>query len=313
MAEPTMDRRVERLARGQHGVFSTTQARKAGATRSMVDTRRRSGQWLQLAPAVFALPGNPPTWHRQMMAAHLAVPRSSVAGLAAGRLLELDGYRPVRPELRVPRGAAHRTALATVHQTDRFLARAFGPFSVGTVEQTLCDTAGRLGDRLDDVVHAALLARRTSPAALSARCEALRPRLPKGVDRLLRLAVEHSELPAVAMSVLEVALFRVLADPRIPEWEAQATPSWWPNDHERLDAFIPSWRLVIEADGRAWHTRARDFDRDRRRDHIALVHGCRVVRFTYEQLAHEPDYVLAVVLAIGAAVSRDAGGGRMAG
>ncbi len=116
------------------------------------------------------------------------------------------------------------------------------------------------------------------------------------------------------MSVLEVALFRVLTDPRIPAWEAQATPAWWPNDRERLDAYIPAWRLVIEADGRAWHTRSKDFERDRRRDHIALVNGCRVARFTYEQLVHEPEYVLAVLLAIGASVwAGDAAGGQLAG
>jgi very-short-patch-repair endonuclease len=306
MADHRTDRAVERLARVQHGAFSAAQARAVGATRSMIGTRRQTGQWLQLAPSVFALPGIPPTWHRQVMAAHLSAPHSSVAGLAAGHLLGLDGYRPVRPELRVPRGAGHRTSLATVHQSDRFLARPIGPFSVATVEQTFCDTAGRLGGRLDDAVHAALTTGRTSPAALMARCDALRPRLPKGVERLVLLALEHSELPPVPMTVLEAALFRILADPRIPAWQAQATPSWWPDDRERLDAFVPAWRLVVEADGRAWHTRRRDFENDRRRDHVALTHGCRIVRFTYEQLLHEPEYVLRVLLAIGASVGSGA-------
>jgi len=299
MRKPEVDRAVERLARRQHGVFSATQARAAGATRSMIDTRCRSGQWLHLASKVFALPGNPPSWHRQVMAAQLSVEGAAVSGLAAGHLLELEGFRPVRPELTVRRGRNHRSKLATVHQTDRFLARRRGPFRVGTVEQTLCDVAGRLHDRLEDAVLAALVARRTSSAALLARCEALRPRPPKGVEALVEIAIAHSELPDVPMTVLEAALFQVLADPRLPEWEPQATPSWWPRSDERLDAFIPTWHLVVEADGRAWHTRRRDFERDRERDHIALVHGAQVVRFTHAQLVHEPDYVLGVLLAIG--------------
>jgi hypothetical protein len=304
MARHAMDEGVERMARRQHGAFSVAQARAEGATRSMIATRRTSGQWTQLAPTVFALPGNPPTWHRQVMAAQLSTPRSSIAGLAAGHLLELEGFRAVRPELRVPRGAGHRTALATVHQTDRFLARAVGPFSAATVEQALCDSAARLGPRLGDVVTAAITGGRTSAEAIAARCHALWPQPPKGVPRLLGIAMEHGELPGVPMSVLEAELFRILLDPRIPAWEPQATPPWWPRSEERLDVFIPSWSLIVEGDGRRWHTRARDFDRDRRRDHTALVHGCRVVRFTHGQVVHEPDYVLGVLLAAGAAFRR---------
>lgn len=304
MARHAMDEGVERTARRQHGAFSVAQARSAGATRSMIATRRASGQWTQLAPTVFALPGNPPTWHRQVMAAQLSVPRSSVAGLAAGHLLELDGFRPVRPELRVPRGAGHRTQLATVHQTDRFLARRVGPFSAATVEQALCDSAGRLGSRLSDVVTCAITGGRTTAAAIAARCSALWPHPPKGVPLLLDIALEHGELPPIPMSVLEAELFRLLRDPRIPPWEAQATPPWWPRSDERLDVYIPWWSLIVEGDGRRWHTRARDFEHDRRRDHTALVHGCRVVRFTHGQVVHEPDYVLGVLLAVGAAFPR---------
>ena len=60
-------------------------------------------------------------------------------------------------------------------------------------------------------------------------------------------------------------------------------------------------RLVaVEADGRRWHSRRRDFENDRRRDHIALVHDYRTLRFTHRQLEHEPSYVLEVLLAVGA-------------
>lgn len=44
-----------------------------------------------------------------------------------------------------------------------------------------------------------------------------------------------------------------------------------------VDAYIPRWRLTIEADGRRWHTRKADFERDRRRDNAAAAHGLVVL------------------------------------
>jgi hypothetical protein len=243
MTAHAMDRAIEALARDQHGAFTLRQAQQLGATSGIVRRRRDSGQWQQLSSTVGVLPSAPPTWHRQVMAAVLSLSGSAVSGLAAGHLLELEGYRPVRPELTVPRGTSRRSPVATVHQSDRSLTTQRGPFPVVTVEQALCDSAGRLG---------------------SARLE----------------------------SVLEAALFRILDDPRIPCWEAQAAPGWWPDADERVDVLIPPWRLIIEADGRRRHTRRADFENDRPRDHIALVHDHRTLRFTHQQLCHEPDYVL---------------------
>ncbi len=135
------------------------------------------------------------------------------------------------------------------------MATILGPFLIATVEQTLCDSAGRLGARLDDVVVAAVEAGSVTPESVIARAMGLLPAPPRGLARLMTLA------------------------------------------EERLDVLVPSWRLIVEADGRRWHTRRADFENDRRRDHIALANGHRTVRFTYDQLVHD------VLLAAGAGSS----------
>jgi len=235
------------------------------------------------------------------MAGVLSLERSSVAGLAAGHLHGLDGFRAVRPELTVPRGGSRRNPFATVHQSDRALTTHFVGFPVVTVEQALCESAARLGpDRLEAVIEAAILDGHTTAGSLLARGAALWPRPPTGLPALIAIAEELARVDDVPMSVLEALLFRVLRDPRIPPWSAQATPVWWPNDDERLDVHIPTWGLIVEADGRRWHTRRRDFENDRRRDHMALAHGHRTVRFTHHQLEREPGYVLDVLLKVGA-------------
>jgi hypothetical protein len=64
----------------------------------------------------------------------------------------------------------------------------------------------------------------------------------------------------------------------------QAPLPFWPRGGARCDGLAVDWPLILEADGRAWHTRVEDFDRDRWRDNLANVHGYDVMRFTYNQL-----------------------------
>jgi very-short-patch-repair endonuclease len=55
------------------------------------------------------------------------------------------------------------------------------------------------------------------------------------------------------------------------------------------------WRLIVEADGRCWHTRIDDFERDRWRDNVATTHGYDVLRFTYRQLTAGREEALALL------------------
>ncbi|MGH3321446.1 MAG: DUF559 domain-containing protein [Streptosporangiaceae bacterium] len=53
--------------------------------------------------------------------------------------------------------------------------------------------------------------------------------------------------------------------------------------------------LVIEVDGRAWHSADDRFQRDRRRQNALIVAGYEVLRFTWEDLAESPEYVIATI------------------
>jgi very-short-patch-repair endonuclease len=60
----------------------------------------------------------------------------------------------------------------------------------------------------------------------------------------------------------------------------------------RVDFYVPAARVVIEADGRNWHTRCQDFESDRRRDNALAARGIQILRFTYEMLKSEPEKCL---------------------
>lgn len=63
----------------------------------------------------------------------------------------------------------------------------------------------------------------------------------------------------------------------------------------RVDFIYPDANLVIEVDGRRWHAGRKPEIRDRRRDHSLVLGRKRVLRFTWEDVVHEPEYFLEVV------------------
>ena len=100
-------------------------------------------------------------------------------------------------------------------------------------------------------------------------------------------------------SELERMLLRAIDDPRVPNVNRQARLAWWPVLPHRVDAVIPDWNLILESDGRAFHTKRADFERDRQRDNLAAAHGYRVMRFTHRALTQDPAAVLQLVLNAG--------------
>lgn len=102
-------------------------------------------------------------------------------------------------------------------------------------------------------------------------------------------------------SELEHLMLSVLDQPDIPEISRQVRLPWWEQLPHRVDGVIEEWKLVLEADGREYHTKREDFERDRRRDNLAAAHGYRVMRFTYRMLTDSPEEVLRLVREAGKA------------
>lgn len=67
----------------------------------------------------------------------------------------------------------------------------------------------------------------------------------------------------------------------------------WINNR-RLDALIDK-RLVIEADGRAYHRSVQQLDRDHRADNELKMQGYTVLRFGYLQIVKDPESVLRTI------------------
>ena len=292
------DRAIERLARQQHGAFNHSQAKALGFSNSMIHDRVDKHVWIRLAPGVYALASAAPTLRRQYKAAELSTPGAALAGLAAAKLHRFDGFRTVSPELVVPYTAKTRNALATVHRARDVPTTSVDGIRVTTVAQTLFDLLPRLSlDRLERTIDGQLLTGGTSIEQLQERRNALdltrRPR----IATWRMLVDERSEEGwSCPESDLESVLWQVFNGlPSHPEIVRQATMPWWKPGQGRVDGLLPTWRTIVEADGRRWHARMSDFDSDRWRDNVAQSHGYRVLRFTYTHLHQRPDEVITIV------------------
>ena len=170
-------------------------------------------------------------------------------------------------------------------------------FRVTTQAQTLCDLLPRMRlDRWEATTDGLLLARKLSVEDLVERRAAWESSRRPGIGLLRSLVDERradgwvppeSELERL----LQHAVSLVRGCPEV-EWQA---PAPWAPENERVDGLIRAWMVILEADGRRWHARVQDFERDRWRDNQATALGYRVLRLTWNHLHHRLDEVVEMI------------------
>jgi hypothetical protein len=291
------DRRIAAIAARQHGVFSHDQAFRLGASGRLIATRARDGDWLRLDAKVFGLPGFRGTWHRQLKIAELGTRDAAVASRSAAVLLGLTGFRPGRPEICVPLTTRSLSRFAIVHRYAGAELTEVQGYRCTTIAQTLFDLAAcRVAPwSIERAIDDALLSSRVSVEMLDERLGSYTGARRHGLV-LMRAFVEErrddgwtppeSELEARAAQVLARAS---------PGWLRQFSLPFRGPVGGRVDFALPHERLLVEADGRRWHARVQDFDRDRWRDNEAIAAGWRALRFTWAHLTVVPDDVVALV------------------
>jgi hypothetical protein len=294
------DQAIARLARRQHGLWTRQQALTAGASGSLIDRRLRSGAWLQLDRAVYGSPAAAPTWHRSVMAAVLAEPDAVASHKTAAVLHGLHGFRGGRPVVTVPPGANVRGRLAIVHRGVDVRTTVIDQIPCVTIEQVFIDLAPKTSVRR--LREALARATDATPDVLDAVRDRFCELAPRGGRQLGRLRAVLEEFGAgeeVKESVLERSMRGLFTRPGIPPIRWQAPFPGRDPGARRVDGVIPDWSVVLEGDGRSWHTRIDDFERDRRRDQASAAAGYLTLRYTYHQIVREPAWCVDTLLEAG--------------
>jgi hypothetical protein len=294
------------LGRRQHGAFGAAQIDRAGGSARLARRRVEAGRWIRLDAGVFAHAGAPATWQRQCMAATLGGRSAVISGRTAAALHGFPGFRRGAIEITVPKGSNHRSRLARVRQSDLVERTKVEGIPVVTPAQCVIEvardrTASQLGRLVEELADRD---RRFLGALQDRYVELAHTRWP-GIARIRAVLAARGEGEVPAPTALESVLHEVLGRVAgLPPYIAQAPFPWRPHARQRVDVLIPEWGAVIEADGRRWHTRVDDFERDRARDNEAVLHGFRVLRFTWHQLTRRADDVVDALAHLGRLADR---------
>jgi Protein of unknown function (DUF559) len=303
---PGFDNRIGLLASRQASAFSREQALAAGATDPMICRRLRSGRWTRAHSGVYVLTGSSPSWIQDVWCAWLATgPVATVSHESALRLHGVERTAPRPITLTIPHGSHARVAGAIVHQIDDLAPghiASMNGLPVSRVDRAVVEVAATVGERrLGDIVDDVIWARRSTLLRLSTCLRQVARSGKPGIVKLARVLDARSDGAVPAGSDLERSMFGALAAGGLPA-PARQTPLPGRGLAEGLvDASYGDARLILEADGRRWHTRIRDLAKDHARDAEAARVAWETLRFVYEQIVEEPDEVCSVVADVRAA------------
>lgn len=285
-----LERAVER-----HGVVTVADLRELGVGSATTADWCRTGRLVRLAPRTYAAP-NLVDDRTHLTAACASHPDAVASHRAASLLLGLEGVDVEIVELTVP----HRVHLAAghVHRSLDLL-----PFELTEVDaipctdatRTLCDLGAVVGDdELELALESALRRGLTSVSRLRWRMDQLaRPGRggPASLRRVLDRRPDGAEPTASELETRFLQAIRgVVPDPvrqhpvRLPGGRVVHLDDAWPDE-----------RVFGELDGWRWHGDRAAFRNDRRRQSAVVLEGWLPLRFTWQDVVHDPKGTALVV------------------
>ncbi|MCE2530058.1 MAG: DUF559 domain-containing protein [Acidimicrobiia bacterium] len=285
---------IRRMAESQNGLVTGEQAISAGLSRCVIRRRVRLGEWKCVGNDTYLIYGAPSAMV-YLRAAVLAFP-AVVSHQSAAQLHGL-GYGPFTGAVAtVPSRRTYRFRGVQVHQStdlDRRYVTHIAGFPVTNPIRTLFDLASVTEiDELLGIAQKALARRRVTFEGLAEILEELGRRGRPGTTRFRKLLEEVSPGCVAPESVMEEKMIALLSASDLPMPTLQMPLPWRGPVKGRADFAYENARVIIECDGRRWHTTMEAFEKDRRRDNLAQLNGWRVLRFTWHDLTERPARVL---------------------
>lgn len=296
---PTGRAVVAGLLESQRHLVTPAQARAAGAHHSTVGRLARVGDLDVVEPGVYGTPGVPYTWERRLLAAIFrAGPSARASHLAALRLLGVETYEGVPPEITVPSKRHFSQDGVVVHQS-RDLAY-IPPVLIDGIPCTpprrlAVDAGAVLGPTAYTTVMRSL--RRDHGVSWKQQAAILELHSKRGRTGCgpLRTHLErYAGLDGVPDSTLEQLFLDDLLDAGLPTPVCQHPVPGPGGITYRIDFAYPPLLIAIEIDG-PHHRLERSKAKDRRRDAYLRSLGWEVLRFDEEAVTYAPGLALTAI------------------
>ena len=285
------DTAAVRLAVRQGGVIRNTQAFTCGLTKGQVDQRVKDGRWRTVGRFGYRL---------IEMNDVKSLVRAAVAALP-NAVVSHDAAAEIHRFPKMPRGVAsvsvhsrttHEFPDVIVHRchdlvSDHIVSVIGLP--VTSIPRTIVDLSPHLTERhLNAVFGSLVVERRVVTDDVRAVLNLVARRGKPGIKKM-RTVLDERDVGPRDGTPLERVGAQVLRSRGIREPHFEFPLPW--DTSRRFDAAFPQAKLAIEWDSRQWHELAEAFERDRQRDREAMLHGWRVLRFTWSDVTQRPDEV----------------------
>lgn len=277
-------------ARRQAGLFTARQSKSAGYSSYRTTRLLRTGQWVVVLGSVLTAAGTPLTPIALSWAAVLAAGAGGVAShLTAARLWGLVVPPDAEAHATVPRESRIRVRGLRTHRVPL-------PDADVTVREGVPTTA-----LVRTVVDCLLWLPVDSGRAMYV--DAQRRGLFRPADirsYLINSPGRHGMHRAWAVlndasgaySEAEVRCHRLLRGARLYGWRPNVDLYDDAGLIGTADVLFELARVVIELDGRAYHSESAAFQADRTKQNRLVAQGYSVLRFTWDDLTKRPEYVL---------------------
>lgn len=285
------DRVVNTIAARQGGAIRNDQAFECGLTRGQIDQRVRDGRWRPLGRFGYLIIEMSGAMNL-VRAAVATLPNAVVSHDAAAEMHDLPKLRRGIATVTVHSRTTHVFPDVIVHRCHDLLEEHIVEVSdlpVTSIPRTIVDLSPYLTSRHLTAILASVVAdRRVRTDEVQAVVDQIARRGKPGIQKIRWILAERDSGPRDG-TPLERAGAKVLRSRGIPEPRFEFPLPWDPR--RRFDAAFPDACLAIEWDSRRWHEMVEAFARDRERDREALLHGWRIVRFTWVDVTRQPDEV----------------------
>jgi very-short-patch-repair endonuclease len=266
-----------------------------------VDRRAKSGRLKRLHRGVYLMGPIAPPRAREMAAVLACGEGAALSHRSAAACWQLlppceDRVHVLVSGSRPARRAGMQIHRASLVREDDITAHHSIPLT--TPARTLYDLAGTASAReLERAVAEAFALRLTNKSAVG---ELVRRHSRRPGAKRLQILLERGSRPALTRSEAEERFLTLIRKTQLRDPEVNIRVEGY-----EVDFLWRDERLVVEIDGRAFHSSDRTFESDRRRDAVLIGAGLRVMRVTWRQIVEEPEALLVrLALALSAGPGR---------
>ena len=289
--------RVRHIAGQQSGVVTRRQALSVGMTDRVIQRRLLDGMWQHLNAGTYLTFGkwSPMTRLAAAIAALPAVVSHESAAQMHGLIVKPSGL----PTVTIQHRFSNRFPGVIVHESTDL-----APHHVVTVNalpttsspRTILDVVNAIGPRaLRRLIENSIIRRIVTLDEVRAVFVEVGRRGRPGTAAMRTVLESMTGGLCVPESELERRLETLLREAGLPPPLSQLRPHWLSSIEGRVDFAYADHRLIIECDGRRWHTTQEAFQRDRHRDNLAQIEGWTVLRFTWADVTERPSQVIASI------------------